>query len=180
MVLRCYTLSMAASKKDPLPDNVVTIDGKPFTVVELDKANKRRITAAAKARYLVLLEEGLNRSEAAHELGLTGTKMRGEAKRDPEFGKAVDEAIERSYPAFQDRLRNTYVRRALDPDGPPMLINNLAIVHLPEFAILRKTQLEGELGIKALPTLDTSRYTDEELETLRDLLSRGERPEIEK
>ncbi len=118
------------------------------------------------------------RNEAAYELGLTGSRMRAEARRDEAFGKLVDEAIEKAYPMFQDRLRSTYVARALDPDGPPMLINNLAIVHLPEFAILRKTQLEGELGIKALPTLDTSQYSDEELETLRDLLSRGERKEL--
>lgn len=168
-----------AGRGKTLPENVVRIDGQPFTVIELDRANKRRITAAAKARYLTLLEEGLNRSEAATKLGLTGSRMRSEAKRDETFGKAVEKAIETAYPAFQDRLRTMYTARALDPDGPPQLIHNLAVVHLPEFAVFQKLKLEGSLGLQALPTLDATLYTDEELQMLKMLLERKPPPEIE-
>lgn len=161
-----------AGRSKPLPDNVVSIDGKPFTVVELDKANRRRITEAAKARYLILLEEGLDPAEAAYELGLTGSRMRAEAKRDRAFGVKVDEARERSYPGKIDRIRQRYHQRALDPDGPPQLLHNLAVVMLPEFAVFQKLKLEGGLDLRALPQIDPSLYTDEELVQLKVLLER--------
>lgn len=161
-----------AGRGKPLPDNVVNIDGSRITVVELDKANKRRITPAAKERYLVLLREGLNGSEAARQLGLTGSRMRAEAKRDPEFGKQVDAAKAEGVPGLADRIHDVYVNRALAPDGPPMLLHNLAVAYLPAFEPFRRTKLEGSLGIQPLPQIDASLYTDEELTTLRELLTR--------
>jgi len=161
-----------AGRGKPLPDNVVSIDGKQLTVVELDKAQRRRITAAAKERYLVLLEEGMSGNEAAHELGLTGSRMRSEAKRDEEFGKQVDAAKGKGRPGLVDRIQAAYVNRALDPDGPPQLLHNLAIVYHPDWDVFRKLKLEGGLDLRAMPAIDVALYSDEELEQLRDLLQR--------
>lgn len=158
---------------------VVSIDGTPLTVVDIDRANKRKITKVAKQRFLLLLEEGYNAREAAHQLGLTGTKMRAEAKRDEEFGRQVEEAKLKARPMVADRIREAYMSRALDPDGPDRLLHNLAVVYLPEFEVFRRTKIEGDVGVRALPTIDASQYTTEELRQLRDLLSRGARPEIE-
>lgn len=168
-----------AGRAKPLPDNVVNIDGTKFTVVELDKARRRRITKAAKDRYLTLLEEGLLPNEAAYELGLTGSRMRAEAKRDEVFGKKVEEARGRGEPQLIDRIERMYVARALDPEGPPQLLHNLAIVYHPRFAVFQKLKLEGELGVRALATIDPALYTDAELETLKNLLERKPLPEIE-
>lgn len=168
-----------AGRQKPLPDNVIHIDGTPFTVVELDKAKRKRITAAAKERFVVLLSEGLNPSEAAYELGLTGSRMRAERKRDEEFDKACGLAQLEGEPGFKERLRSTYRRRALDPEGPPMLLHNLALVHLEEFAVLQKTKIEGNLGITAMPHIDASLYSDDELRQLQELLARKPLPEIE-
>jgi hypothetical protein len=162
-----------------MPDNVVNIDGSTFTVVELDKANKRRITAAAKERFLQLLGEGLLPNEAAYQLGLTGSRMRAEGKRDEEFGKKVEEARLQGEPQLIDRIERVYIQRALDPDGPPQLLKDIAMVYHPRWEIFRKTTIEGELGVRALATIDASLYTDEELVVLKTLLERKPLPEIE-
>lgn len=161
-----------AGRNKPIPDNVVSIDGRKFTVVELDKAQRRRITAAAKVRFLALLKEGMDPSEAAMSLGLTGSRMRAEAKRDPEFGAKVEQARAEGVPGVADRVFTMYQRRALDPDGPPQLLHNLAVAIHPLFEPFRRTKLEGSVGIQPLPQIDASLYSDEELATLRELLTR--------
>jgi len=168
-----------AGRRKPLPDNVVNIDGSVFTVVELDKARRRRITQAAKDRFLVLLEEGLLPNEAAYELGLTGSRMKAEAKRDGAFGAKVEEARQKGEPQLIDRIERVYIQRALDPDGPPQLLKDIAMVYHPRWEIFRKTTIEGELGVRALATIDPSLYTDEELAVLKALLERKPLPEIE-
>lgn len=168
-----------AGRNKPLPENVVNIDGTKFTVVEFDKAKRRRITKAAKDRYLILLGEGLLPNEAAYQLGLTGSRMRAEAKRDEEFGKKVDEARQHGEPQLVDRIERMYLQRALDPEGPPQLLKDVAMVYHPRWEIFRKTTIEGELGVRALATIDPSLYTDEELATLKTLLERKPPPEIE-
>jgi hypothetical protein len=168
-----------AGRAKPIPDNVINIDGSTFTVVELDKANKRRITTAAKERYLVLLAEGMLPNEAAYELGLTGSRMRAEAKRDEEFGKLVDEHRLKGEPQLIDRIERVYLQRALDPDGPPQLLKDIAMVYHPRWDIFRKTTIDGELGVRALATIDPTLYTDEELAVLKALLERKPLPEIE-
>lgn len=168
-----------AGRQKPLPDNVVNIDGTQFTVVELDKAKRRKITQAAKDRYLALLEEGMIPNEAAYQLGLTGSRMRAEAKRDEAFGKKVEEARQRGEPQLIDRIERVYIQRALDPEGPPQLLKDIAMVYHPRWDIFRKTTIDGELGVRALATIDPSLYTDEELATLKALLERRPPPEIE-
>lgn len=168
-----------AGRSKPIPDNVINIDGTKFTVVELDKAQRRRITAAAKDRFLVLLAEGMLPNEAAYELGLTGSRMRAEAKRDEEFGKAVEEARTKGEPQLIDRIERVYIQRALDPEGPPQLLKDIAMVYHPRWDIFRKTTIEGELGLRAMATIDPALYTDEELATLKTLLERKPPPEIE-
>ena len=163
---------VVAGRNKPIPDNVVSIDGTKLTVIELDKANRRRITAAAKERYLILLKEGLDPSEAARSLGLTGSRMRSEAKRDKEFGQKVEQARAEGVPGVADRVFEMYQRRALDPDGPPQLLHNLAVAIHPLFEPFRRTKLEGSLGLQPLPQIDASLYTDEELIALRELLNR--------
>lgn len=168
-----------AGRSKPLPDNVVNIDGTKFTVVELDKAKRRKITEAAKGRYITLLEEGLLPNEAAYELGLTGSRMRAEARRDEAFGQKVDEARVKGEPQLIDRIERVYIQRALDPEGPPQLLKDIAMVYHPRWEIFRKTTIEGELGVRALATIDPALYTDEELATLKALLERRPLPELE-
>lgn len=168
-----------AGRSKPIPDNVINIDGSVFTVVELDKAKRRKITQAAKDRFLVLLEEGMLPNEAAYELGLTGSRMRAEGKRDPVFGEKVEKARLAGEPQLIDRIERVYIQRALSPDGPPQLLKDIAMVYHPRWDIFRKTTIEGELGVRALATIDPSLYTDEELATLKTLLERKPLPEIE-
>lgn len=151
---------------------MVELHGESVEVVKLDGNRRRRITKVAKERHLMLLEEGLTNSEAAQQLGLTGSRMRAEAKRDPEFGAAVEKALERGLPGLQDRIRSMYAMRALDPEGPPQLLHNYAVVHLPEFESFRKMKLEGPLDLRALPTIDPALYSDDELRMLKELLER--------
>lgn len=151
---------------------MVELHGQTVEVVTLDENNRRRITKVAKQRHLMLLEEGLTNQEAAQQLGLTGSRMRAEAQRDPVFGAAVEKAIRRGHPGLQDRIRSMYAMRALDPEGPPVLLHNFAIAHLPEFEVFRRTRLEGGLDLRAVPTIDPSLYSDEELEQLKELLER--------
>lgn len=135
------------------------------------------ITEEQKEEFLNLIREGWLRPRAAREVGSTGTKFRGLAKRDPEFRKAYDEAVEIGEPSWRENLREEYRRRAfLNSDK---LLHNLALVTLPEFEPLMSTNLRignmsGEaFRLAAAEQLDMSKLSDEEIENLREMLMKA-------
>jgi hypothetical protein len=132
------------------------------------------ITEEQKAEFLNLIREGWLRPRAAREVGSTGTKFRGLAKRDPDFRKAYEEAVEIGEPSWHENLREEYRRRAfLNSDK---LLHNLALITLPEFEPLMSTNLrignmDGEaFRLAAAEHLDMSKLTDEEIEEMRQML----------
>lgn len=132
------------------------------------------ITEEQKEEFLTLIREGWLRPKAAREVGSTGTKFRGLAKRDPEFKKAYEEAVEIGEPAWHENLREEYRRRAfLNSDK---LLHNLALITLPEFEPLMSTNLrignmDGEaFRLAAAQHLDMTKLSDKEIEELREML----------
>lgn len=127
--------------------------------------------------FLTLIREGWLRPRAAREVGSTGTKFRGLAKRDPEFKKAYDEAVEIGEPAWHENLREEYRRRAfLNSDK---LLHNLALITLPEFEPLQTTNfkignMDGEaFRLAAAEHIDMSKLTDKEIDDLREMLQKA-------
>ena len=135
------------------------------------------ISEEQKEEFLNLIKEGWLRPRAAREVGTTGTKFRGLAKRDPEFRQAYDEAVEIGEPSWHENLREEYRRRAfLNSDK---LLHNLALITLPEFAPLQSTNLrignmDGEaFRLAAAEHLDMTKLSDKEIEELRGILEKA-------
>jgi hypothetical protein len=132
------------------------------------------ISEEQKEEFLTLIREGWLRPKAAREVGTTGTKFRGLAKRDPEFKRLYDEAVEIGEPAWHENLREEYRRRAfLNSDK---LLHNLALITLPEFAPMMETRfrvgnLDGEaFRLAAAEHIDMTKLSDTEIEELREIL----------
>lgn len=132
------------------------------------------ISEDQQADFLKLIREGWLRPKAAREVGSTGTKFRGLARRSEEFKQAYDEAVQEGEPAWHENLREEYRRRAfLNSDK---LLHNLALITLDEFKPLLETRfrvgnLDGEaFRLAAAEHLDMSKLSDKEIEELRDIL----------
>lgn len=142
-----------------------------------EQSSSGPITDEQREEFLNLIREGWLRPRAAREVGSTGTKFRGLAKRDPDFKKAYDEAVEIGEPSWRENLREEYRRRAfLNSDK---LLHNLALVTLPEFEPLLSTNLRignmnGEaFRLAAAEHLDMSKLSDEEIDELRGILEKA-------
>lgn len=135
------------------------------------------ITEEQKEEFLTLIREGWLRPKAAREVGSTGTKFRGLAKRDEEFKKAYDEAVDIGEPAWVENLRDEYRRRAfLNSDK---LLHNLALITLDEFKPLLETRfrvgnLDGEaFRLAAAEHLDLSKLSNKEIDDLKEMLQKA-------
>jgi len=121
------------------------------------------ITRDEKAAFLELVRQGLDRREAAMALGYTARPWRAlTSPRSPfyddEFTTSYSEAIGSPEKAlhYQERVREEFHRRAMtDSDR---LLRDLAMVHLPEFAVLRQKDVNVnarvvfEQELRELPT----------------------------
>lgn len=89
------------------------------------------------------------------------------AETDSEFEDAYVEA--RGYDA--DAIRNEIRKRAIE-GGSDTLLKFLGEMRLPEGRELRRTRFDGRLEVQAVPMIDPSRGTLEELAELRRLLAK--------
>lgn len=117
--------------------------GTPLTEIEERERGVADITEAEKYEFLQLARQGLDRQEAAAALGYKARPWRSLTSPlsrfyDEEFTRAYGEAKSSPEAAlnYQDRLRERINQFAMA--GEVRLLEKLAIVHLPEWRVLRE------------------------------------------
>lgn len=139
-------------------------------------------TLEQREEFLRLLSEGQTKKEAGEAVGSTGTRFKFLAKRDPGFRQSYDLAVHEGEMVFTERLRTEYRRRALA--GADKLIHNLALIHLEEFAPLVNKRIEignmdgNPFELAAKKYFDRDKLSDEELDTLIELLEKAQPSEL--
>lgn len=114
----------------------------------------------------VKAEPALTLRELIEPLGYRKRDVTQLAESDSEFEDAYVEA--RGYDA--DAIRNELQRRAFG--GSDKLLEFVAKMRLPEGRELQRQRLDGRLEVQAIPMIDPSRGTLEELAELRRLLAK--------
>lgn len=100
------------------------------------------------------------------------TQINIRANKDAEFARALREAREVGYPVFQERIRGEIVRQA--ENGEYRATRDLAMIHLPEWVVLRdrRTEITGANGeaIKIMAMRQFENLPPEVLEQLIEAL----------
>lgn len=117
------------------------------------------------------MRDGKNRCEAAELVGSTGSRFRSLAQRDAAFGAAFEAALEAGQPAFVERLDEEWRHRA-ETNDRLFLVRLEAFHPALEYRRSRHSKVE-HAGSVLVGMLDVSRLSDEELETLIALHTKG-------
>jgi hypothetical protein len=150
--------------------------------VEQEERTSADITEAEKVLFLQYIRQGLDRREAAHVLGYKARPWRAITSPqspfyDEDFSRAYGEAT-RS-PEYQinymERLREEVNRRAMT--GSDRLLEKLAMVHLPEWQVLR--QKEVNVSVSVLVERVFKGLPKERLEQILQWLDEQDADEIE-
>lgn len=121
--------------------------------------------------YFEAVRKGTGLDVAARQIGMTGTRMRRLAKRDPEFQARLDEALVDARAEYRDELRAEARVRTKVSDR---ILEVELGTHVPEYDHLRRDKVKIDARVEhaivippeALDALDT-----EKLVLLRDLLA---------
>ena len=113
-----------------------------------DKADE--IMEEHEEAFLDLVRQGKNRSEAAIELGFTGSQFRTVCRRDAEFNSRYEEAVAEGRHEIVDYLSKTLIQLIGDGQWQPLRAA-LAAYH-PDFDHLRSNNVtvEGKVGIEGM------------------------------
>ena len=151
-------------------------------------ANRTKLTDRAKARFLEVLRATCNVSEAARAIGMARQGLYEARKREAEFARLWDEAVEEAV----DCLEREAWRRAVEGFEEPVfyqgaqvgvvkkysdrMLELLLKGHLPEKYKDRHEVTGGLTPIKYLSLEEQrqSQLTDKELATLKDIASKLE------
>ena len=136
------------------------------------------ITEAEKYEFLHLTRQGLNRQEAANQLGYKARHWRAITSPksmfyDEEFARDYGEVI--GSPEFQhnflERLRESATRRALM--GSDRLLEKLLMIHDPEWKVLREKTTEVNINFRALIETHLKALPTDKLEQILRLVEEG-------
>lgn len=158
-----------------------------MSLVERDNPNVRNpgeITEAEKVEFLQLVQQGLDRSEAARRLGYVGRHFRAICSPkspfyDEDFAHEYGQAI--SSLEFEtnrlERLRAEAMRRALiDSDR---LLEKLLQVYDPDWEVLRTQRQDINVNIQAFVQQHFKQLSTEQLEQLLAWMEEKEQMTIE-
>lgn len=116
--------------------------------------------------FLDLIRLGKNRSEAAHEIGFTGSQFRMHGNRDPDFNSRYEDALQEGRHEIQDRLGKTLFQLVSDGNWPALKAA-LSAYH-PDFQWMRseKVTVEGKVGIEGIVGVLSQYLPGEKLDEL--------------
>lgn len=117
--------------------------------------------------FLDCLLDGKTAQEAAEEAGSSLTQFRMRYEREPELEARVKQAVQEGTPNFRDRLRQVGHWHVFH-DRNYKAWRDWAMVHLPEFEVLRTQKFEhtvsGSVQLEAAAREAFAGLSNEELE----------------
>lgn len=123
--------------------------------------------------YLAAVAQGVGPDLAARALGVTGTRMRALARRDPGFAARLGDAKAEGYALYQDRLRGTARTRATGEPGSDRILEVELATHVPGYEHLRRDRVKVDARLEHAIVLDPGALDAmpvEKLTQLRELL----------
>jgi hypothetical protein len=142
----------------------------------------KRLTRAQRERFLELVRQGMDRSQATAAVGAPALSFRALCRHDPRFEADYEEARRAGYDPIAEKLRRRLVDLALDPENDSVRPIQLAL-QIYDLEVRRilgasRVELTGADGgpLEHRTSYDLERLTDAELDSLHAFLSKAARP----
>lgn len=123
--------------------------------------------------YLSAVASGAGLDLAARSVGMTGTRMRRLARRDPVFQERVDAASAEATLLYADRLRASARQLATRPEPVPRILEVELATHVPGYEHLRRDRMKIDGRVEHSIVFDPSTLdllTDAQKAALEDAL----------
>jgi hypothetical protein len=145
---------------------VIGIDGKSPVKRFLEEHSEDELEA-----YIEAVRDGMGLDLAARSIGLTATRMRRYAKREPELAERISAAHAEGREHYQDQLKAAAHDLALDTQNPnPRILEvELAAHGGPEYAHLRRDRVKHEGRVEHALVVDLTQLNALPIEKLREI-----------
>jgi hypothetical protein len=170
---------------DPAPPKITYLFGRDF--FEDERANKKRHEEAALDAYLRYLSDGNTKVYAMRRAGISGSTISTRRANNSEFRALEERALEEG----SDCIEQEMIRRGRDGTLKEVYYKGEVVGHERVFsdslllAVMKSKKPEyresrnvvsAEINsqVTQQPAIDTTKYTEEELLQLEELLSRGQ------
>lgn len=170
---------------DPAPPKIVYLFGRDF--FEDERANKKRNEESALENYLRYLSDGNTKIYALRRAGLSSSIVGNRRANNSEFRALEERALEEG----ADCIEQEMIRRGRDGYTKDVYYKGEVVGHERVFsdalllAVMKSKKPEyresrnvvtAEINsqVTQQPAIDTSKYTEDELLQLEELLSRGQ------
>lgn len=126
------------------------------------------LTAEQREQFLAHVREGMNRQQAAEEVGSTGTKFKFLCNREPSFNRLYEEALVEGRGALTDRLERCAVELALGGHWPALKFMLTTYGEAFMWARSAKVEVGGTVEIQAIAGVLAKYLPPEEYDKLID------------